>query len=240
MHTIWGHLLIAAAIVVGGAVIAKLVDMWIARRNLAPEVATRYRVLRRTIVATIAFVGVISALLVIPQVRAVAGGILASSAVLGIVVGLAAQRTLGNFIAGLSIAFTQPVRLGDEIEVGGTEGVVEEIGLTYTWVRTRNDDMLAIPNEKLASETIRNRTIRSRGAVAEVRVQLPLATDIRAAVTALEGDEAEVYLTGLGTNATIAVRRRVARGDDVDRAESDLRLTVHERLRTLGVLQVQA
>ena len=69
--------------------------------------------------STIVFVGVLSALLVIPQVRAVAAAILASSAVLGLVLGFAAQRTIGNFIAGLLIAFTQPVRLGDEVEIGG-------------------------------------------------------------------------------------------------------------------------
>ena len=92
--------------------------------------------------------------------RAVAGGILASSAVVGLVIGLAAQRTLGNFIAGILIALTQPVRLGDEIEIEGAAGIVEEIGLTYTWIRAPGDDRFAIPNEKLASETIRNKTIR--------------------------------------------------------------------------------
>ena len=54
--------------------VAKLVDWRISRRNLPPEMVTRYRVLRRTIFATIVFFGVMSALLVIPQVRAVAGG----------------------------------------------------------------------------------------------------------------------------------------------------------------------
>src|SRR5438045_1491382 len=88
---------------------------------------TRYRVLRRTVVATIAFVGILSALLVIPQVRAVAGGLLASSAVLGIVIGFASQRTIGNFVAGLLIAFTQPIRLGDRVEVDGVPGTVEAI-----------------------------------------------------------------------------------------------------------------
>ena len=55
----------------------------------------------------------------IPQVRGIAAGILASSAVIGLVLGFAAQRTIGNFIAGLLIAFTQPIRLGDEIEFDG-------------------------------------------------------------------------------------------------------------------------
>ena len=109
----------------------------------------------------------------IPQVRAVAGGLLASSAVLGLVIGFAAQRTLGNFVAGLLIAFTQPLRLGDRVEVGGDEGVVEEIGLTYTFIRTDDNDRLVIPNEKLASDTIRNSTIRSAAKFAEVTVQVP-------------------------------------------------------------------
>ena len=76
-------------------------------------------------------------------------------------IGFAAQRTIGNFIAGLLIAFTQPLRLGDEVEIGDERGVVEEIGLTYTWLRTRDNDQLVIPNEKLVSETLRNSTIRS-------------------------------------------------------------------------------
>ena len=88
-------------------------------RDLPPETVTRYRVLRRSATTLIFFVGVFSALLVIPQVRAVAAGILASSAVIGIVVGFAAQRTIGNFIAGLLIAISQPIRLGDHVETEG-------------------------------------------------------------------------------------------------------------------------
>ena len=120
--------------------------------------------------AAIVFLGVLSALLVIPQVRAVAGGILASSAVLGLVIGFASQRTIGNVVAGILIAISQPLRLGDEVEVEGTRGVVEEIGLTYTWIRTRDNDRLVVPNEKLASETIRNSTIRGSESLAEASV----------------------------------------------------------------------
>src|SRR5947208_17136195 len=135
----WQHLFVAAAVVAVALVVAKLVDWRIARRDLAPEAVTRYRVLRRSIVTAIVFVGFLSALLVIPQVRAVAGGVLASSAVVGLVIGFASQRTIGNFVAGLLIAFTQPVRLGDRVEVDGTAGVVEEIGLTYTFIRTDDE-----------------------------------------------------------------------------------------------------
>ena len=88
----------------------------------------------------IVFVGVMSALLVIPQVRAIAGGVLASSAVIGLVIGFAAQRTIGNLVAGVLIAISQPLRLGDDVEVQGVRGIVEEIGLSYTWIRTPSGD----------------------------------------------------------------------------------------------------
>src|SRR4029079_3971612 len=119
---------------------ARFADRRLSRRDLPASAVTRYRVLRRSIVALIIFIGVLSALLVIPEVRAVATGILASSAIVGIVVGFAAQRTIGNFIAGLLIAFAQPLRIGDYVETEGFSGVVEEIGLTYTFIRIEDND----------------------------------------------------------------------------------------------------
>src|SRR2546423_12939377 len=133
---LWQRLVIVGVVLFVTTVVARMIDRRIAGRNLPPEAITRYRVVRRSVTTTIMFVGLLSALLVIPQVRAVAGGLLASSAVIGIGVGVAAQRTVGNFVAGLLIAFTQPLRLGDEIELDGARGVVEEIGLIYTLVRT--------------------------------------------------------------------------------------------------------
>ena len=234
---LWQRLVIVGVVMLITVAVARLIDRRIARRELAPEAITRYRVLRRTITATIIFVGLLSALLVIPQVRAVAGGLLASSAVIGIVVGFASQRTLGNFVAGLLIAFTQPVRLGDDVVIEGTEGVVEEIGLIYTFVRTENEDRLVIPNEKLASDTIRNATIRSREKVAEISVQVPLGRDVGAVVHRLRGlaDDAEVFVSDLADDATIVVRARAADERAAERLERDLRLRAAEVLRAEGV-----
>jgi small-conductance mechanosensitive channel len=177
-----------------------------------------------------------SALLVIPQVRAIAGGILASSAVIGLVIGLAAQRTLGNFVAGLLIAFTQPIRLGDEIEVDGVRGEVEEIGLTYTWVRTGDNDRLVIPNEKIASETVRNATIRSSESLAEVTLHVPATSDLEGVLSALGRNGTEAYVADIAADATILIRRWVPRGQSLERAESDLRVASYRRLHELGVV----
>jgi small-conductance mechanosensitive channel len=216
---------------------ARLIDRRIARRQLTPEAITRYRIVRRSVTAGIIFVGLLSALLVIPQVRAVAGGLLASSAVVGIIVGFASQRTLGNFVAGLLIAFTQPVRLGDEVVIQDTEGVVEEIGLIYTFVHTEDGDRLVIPNEKLASDTIRNSTIRSREKVAEITVQVPLGRDVGAVVDRLRAlrEGTEVFVGDLTGNVTIVVRARAEDEPAAERLERDLRLRAYELLRAEGV-----
>jgi small-conductance mechanosensitive channel len=159
MDEFWQRAAVAGVVMVVTLVVAKLVDrMLVKRLELRPETLTRYRVIRRSAVATVLVVGVLSALLVIPGIRAVAGTILASSAVIALVVGFAAQTTLSNFVAGLLIAFTQPLRLGDEVEIGQASGVVEEIGLTYTLIRAPDGARFFVPNTKLASDTIRNAT----------------------------------------------------------------------------------
>src|SRR6266496_104216 len=177
---IWDRWVLVAAIIVGAVALAKVVDWRMSKHPLPAAAATRYGILRRSLMTAIIVVGILSGLLVVPQVRAVAAGLLASSAIVGLVVGLAAQRPLANFVAGVVIAFTQPLRLGDTVTVDDVEGVVEEIGLTYTFIRTADNARLVIPNEKLASDTIRNSTIRSRDKLAEITVQITIQRDLDA------------------------------------------------------------
>jgi small-conductance mechanosensitive channel len=236
----WHRIVIAAAVFAAVSLLARLVDWSLRRRTLPPEAVTRYRVLRRSITVAILVVGLFSALLVIPQVRAIAGGLLASSAVLAVIIGLASQRTLGNFIAGILIALTQPIRLGDRVTYAGVDGVIEEIGVTYTFIRAADGSRLVVPNDKLASDTILNSTIRSRETYAEITVQLPLASDLAAAVAGLREEVAEetssaVFVSALDGNATVTVRAAAPDASAALRLEGELRLRVHSRLRALGV-----
>jgi small-conductance mechanosensitive channel len=236
----WHRLVIAGVVFAVVALIARFVDWRMSRKDLPPEMVTRYRVLRRSVVAVIVVVGLFSALLVIPQVRAIAGGLLASSAVVGLVVGLASQRTLGNFIAGLLIAIAQPVRLGDRVDYDGESGIVEDIGLTYTFIRTSDEARIVVPNEKFASDTIRNSTIRSRESFAEVTVQVPLTADLGAAVDGLNAEVAHerdpaVYVSALNGSATLTVRAGAIDEDSAQRLARELHLRVHRRLRAAGV-----
>jgi small-conductance mechanosensitive channel len=236
----WHRIAIAAGVFVAVWLLERVVDWWLSRRTLPPEAMTRYRVLRRSVSTAILVIGFFSALLVIPQVRAIAGGLLASSAVLGVIIGFASQRTLGNFVAGLLIALSQPVRLGDRVTYDGQDGVIEEIGLTYTFIRTLDDARLVVPNEKLASDVIRNATIRNRQTYAEITLQVPLGADLGAAVAGLRSeveheDEPSVFVTGLDGAATVTLRAAAADQERARQLESDLRVRAHSRLRALGV-----
>jgi small-conductance mechanosensitive channel len=233
----WERLIVVGVVLLVTTVVARMIDRRIARRDLPPEAITRYRVVRRSVTTAIMFVGLLSALLVIPQVRAVAGGLLASSAVIGIVVGFASQRTLGNFVAGLLIAFTQPLRLGDDVVIEGIEGRVEEIGLIYTFVRIESGDRLVIPNEKLASDTIRNSTIRSREKVAEISLQVPPGQDLGAVVDRLRtiADGGDVFVSDLSGNPTVTVQVPANDRSSAEQLERELRLRAHEVLRAEGV-----
>ncbi len=235
----WERFTILGAVVAASLVVAKLVELRIRRGQVAAGTVTRYRVLRRTVMSAIVFVALLSGLLVIPQVRAVAGALLASYAVIGLIVGFAAQRPLSNAAAGILIAFTQPLRLGDRIVIGELEGVVEEIRLTHTFVRTDDESRLVVPNEKLASDTIRNATIVDRTQRAEVTLQVPLSCDLEAAVDELSAEfadvrEPQVFVSGLDGAARITVRARADDPAGAERLEHSLRLRAHRRLRAAG------
>ena len=245
----WQRAAIAAVVVAVALVVAKIVDRALTRRlHLPPEALTRYRVLRRSVIVGIVVVGVLSALLVIPEVRAVAGGVLASSAVAALVLGMAARSTLANFVAGILIAFTQPLRLGDEVEVGEAVGTVEEIGLTYTVIRCASGERFFIPNEKLASDTIRNATIASRERLARVTIPVPLSSNLDGVVSALEEEargavesrpdrKPAVTVSDFERAASVAVvtvEAWAAPGQVAD-VEDSLRRAAHRRLRAEGV-----
>jgi small-conductance mechanosensitive channel len=235
----WYRLAVLGVVIALTFIISEIADRALRRRKLDPGAITRYRILRRSVRAGIVFVGLFSALLVIPQVRAVAGGILASSAIVGIVFGFAARTTIANVIAGLMIATTQPLRIGDVVETSGERGTVEEITLNYTFIRLGDGSRLVIPNEKLASDTIKNFSIRRHETLAEVRVQVPIELELEKVMAGLKetlADERElqIFLGELADRATICIRAVAPDAASADALEKELRMRVHERLRSDG------
>jgi small-conductance mechanosensitive channel len=76
----------------------------------------------------------------------------------GIVLGLAAQRTLGSLLAGIQISISQPIRIGDEVIVEGEFGVIEEITLTYVVVKVWDERRMIVPIMRFLEQPFQNWT----------------------------------------------------------------------------------
>lgn len=111
------------------------------QRSIRTQIMVPLRVLR-FLVVLLAFALV---LIQFDLVRNVGLSMLASAGVAGVVIGLAAQRTVANLLAGIQLAVFQPIRIGDAVVVEGDYGFVEEIGLTYVVIRIWDDRRLILP-----------------------------------------------------------------------------------------------
>lgn len=223
----------AAAIFVATLAMARAVD-WLIKRNatrvtgkvvrdeLSQSAVTRLRLLRRLLAALIVLIGLALALEQIDALKTVSSTLLASSAVVGIAVGLAARGTLANGVAGVMLATVQPFRIGDVIEWNGRRGRVEDITLTYTFVRLPSGHRLVVPNETIATSPVENYTIagstvdadasvwvsppRANTALALLRERMP---DVEAHLGECRHEGIELKL-GFTTDANEEPARRIA------------------------------
>ena len=139
-----------------------------------------------------------------------AKALLASSAVLALFAGLAFSTPLSNLGSGLLVSFTQPLRLGDRITVGGETGFVEDMALIYTTLVTDDARRIFIPNTQLTTNMIVNRTIKDPRRAVTGRFPVSIDTPIPEAREALLGAIADLP----GTHAEHA---RVIVGEISDR-----------------------
>ena len=111
----------------------------------ARRVRTQVSLLRRVIVFAIVLLAVGAVLMQFEGFRAIGAGLLASAGVAGIVFGIAAQRPLGSIVAGVQLALSQPIRVGDAVVMENEWGTVEEITLSYVVVRIWDQRRLVLP-----------------------------------------------------------------------------------------------
>ena len=159
----------------------------VAGGELRPEIDTRLRFLQRVVDVVIVIVGLSLALRQFTAVGNVASAVLTSGAIVAAVVGFAARQTIANAIAGVLLAVTQPLRIGDFVTFEGESGTVEDVRLTYTWLRTAGGSRVIIPNERLAAGLLRNDSIASKSVAVEPSVWLNRDVDPLEAVDALRG-----------------------------------------------------
>jgi small-conductance mechanosensitive channel len=254
-NTAWFRAIVYLAITI---IAARVVDYLLARREPTmvkllgkePDSAdrTRYLMIRRLVQAIIIIIGVAITLWLFPFFHALSGAILASTAIISGVIGIAARAPIANLVSGIMIAFSQPVRLGDYISVGDVYGTVEEIRFTYTYIRTFDNRRVVIPNEAFASQVVNNYSLGSPGSMVVVSFPVPLSADletVRRSVLEVagrltsppEGKSNNVLIEDLGARE-ITVSLHAWAHDPFTRRDvaSELRAAILQRLRADGVL----
>jgi small-conductance mechanosensitive channel len=117
---------------------------------------TRLRILRRLLALVVFLVLAAIVLSQFTELKRLATGVLASTAVLGLIVGFAAQHTIANMVAGVQLAVTQPIKIGDRVAFEEVEGRVTDITLSYTYVDPGDGSSFVIPNQLLVEGIMHN------------------------------------------------------------------------------------
>jgi small-conductance mechanosensitive channel len=241
--------IIAVIALVAALVIARLVDRALSRRaasrladavargQVSRETETRLRFVRRAIYAVILLIGLAIALSQFEGVNQIAASLLASGVVAAAIIGFAARQTLANVVAGIMLAVTQPIRVGDWVTVEDNYGVVEDVRLNYTVLRTAGEQRVLIPNEKLASSVLKNDTLKVEAVGVEVDVWIPPAADAARAVEVLSEVGDAVVAETVPWGVRLAVGGATVPPPERGAGEVALRARCHARLREEGLLE---
>jgi len=177
------------------------------------------------------FVGIFVAISQFDALDKVASSVLTSSAIVAATIGLASRTTLANGVAGILLAITQPLRVGDQVTFEGESGTVEDVRLTYTYLRDARGTRVVIPNERLAMGMLRNHTVLQPDPGTEVSIWVAPETDALAAVSTLEGvlPEAKPVLAEVAADGSrLTVTGEASR-------ENELRAAAYAALRGAGL-----
>ena len=185
----------------------------------------------------------------IPSLRALATALLAGASVVSIVVGLAAQNTLGNLVAGLSLLLYRPFRVGDKLQVaaptGVETGVVESLTLGYTVLRGDRNRRVVLPNSNIANQVTINLSALEQKVTLRVPVTLGLDVDIEKAraellkIAAGNRDAVEPFscpMTALAPSGiTLTLQVQCADDGQVEGLRSALLEAAAQRLPRAGI-----
>ena len=246
----WLHAIQIAYIFTFSWAIIQLIDIgkvaFISRYDLdaddnlkARKVYTQIRVFERILALLIVMLAIALSLMTFESIRTIGTSILASAGLAGIVVGLAAQKLIGNLLAGFQLAITQPIRIRDVVVVEKEWGRIEEITLTYVVVKIWDKRRLVLPATYFIEKPFQNWTRSTADILGTIYVyadyHLPIDA-LREALTTIvkgtslwDGEACSLQITNLN-NHTIEARALVSAKDAS--TAWDLRVYVREKLIT--------
>ncbi len=184
-------------ILVGAFVMERILFLMLKRAyergDKAHEDTTRYRFLKNALRFIVSLVALGLVIYVIPSLKHFAVTLLAGAGILVAILGLATQRAFSNIISGIFIVSFKPFRVGDMIDVGPEhKGVVEDITLRHTVIRTWENRRVIIPNAVISDATIINSTIEDEATCQWVEFGISYESDLDKAMGIMQ-QEAEMH-----------------------------------------------
>lgn len=246
-HGLLVLLIVATVALVLGA--SRMVQVFVQRRfrvdvpdNLqARRIQTKVRILRQIVSALLVFLGAAGILMTFESARQIGISLFASAGVAGLVIGVAAQSTLSNLVAGVQVALTEPIRLDDVVIVEGEWGWIEEITMTYVVVRVWDLRRLVVPLRWFTENPFENWTRNTADILGSVFLHLDYRAPLEELRTELQrvveedgrefwdGEVCRLHVVD-ADDRTVRVRALVSAGSSPDAWE--LRCLVRERLVT--------
>jgi small-conductance mechanosensitive channel len=201
------------------------------------SVQTQVNLLRQFAIWIVIFVTFAAILMTFPSIRNIGAGLFASAGVAGLVLGMAARPTLGNLIAGIQIALSQPIRIGDNVVVEGQFGQILEINTTYVVIRLWDLRHLIVPVSHFIEKSFENWTRYSSDLIGSVCLQtdwtVPFETlrdhfnKVLAASSLWDGKTSAMQITD-STNRAVEIRFMMSAQSAS--AASELRYYIREQM----------
>jgi small conductance mechanosensitive channel len=152
--------------------------------NVSP---TNFRLLKTLSSFTILILALIIVFHLIPGLEKLGTTLLASAGILSVIIGLAAQQTFGNIISGIFIFIYKPFRVGDYVELNdGKNGIVEDINLRFTIIRSGENRRMVIPNTLISNQVIINSNVNQNPVCIFLPIPLAYDTDIDRAIVEVQ------------------------------------------------------
>ncbi len=205
----------------------------------ARKIFTQYQILERIMIFVIIFISVGISLMTFDPIRQIGMSLLTSAGVSALIIGLAAQRIIGAFLAGIQLAITQPIRIDDVVIVEGEWGRIEEINLTYVVVKIWDKRRLVLPTTYFIEKPFQNWTMTSAEILGTVFIYTDFTfpvKELREALTSFlkeapkwDGDVNVLQVTN-ATEKTMELRALMSASNASD--AWDLRVFIREKLLT--------
>ena len=185
----------------------------------------------------------------IPALHSLGTALLTGAGIASVVIGLAAQNTLGNLVAGISLLLYRPFHVGDRVQISAPTGIetgdIESLTLGYTVLKTWDNRRIVVPNSAMASQVMINLTAGDPRAIAVVPIVIDFGADFdkaRAILTTIVQNHPLVQevvgcpVTHLGNSGvTLSVRAWCANAVDAKQVEYDLYEQAKRRFDQQGI-----